>query len=560
MTRLAVAGGAGSLVYQAARCFAPAGLIESCADTGSLLEAFASKAAEYILFPVYNTREGERKLLFRFFDRITAGYWVDNVVLYSQLSLGIAGPADDLFRIRTVIGTREALAQCEEYLETHLPGAMTSSVADVAGAIAGLTQTQRETVAVVDGEEQLHALGLHIVEREVAPYNRTRYAVFGHSPATASGYDATVFITEPLADRVGLLVDILGEFSRRGINILDLRTENDVKTQKLRIYLEVEGHSTEANMEGAIEHIETRVIQQRESLRLLGSFPRVDMRTKHIRALGFIGTGEMSQWFARRLQGEGYEVLLSGRSSALRPEEMIQRVDVVIVCVPISVTAATVRQYGPLLAKDQALIVLAGASEENIKTALAVTDPGVEVMLVHNLWGPKATTMRDKNAIIVRTPRSAVFCSEFEAFLYKHGADIFHDSPSKHDLLMGVGQRLPTIISVALAMTLHDNHITSEDLASHCSLTSLYPILAMARVHSQHARTYAEIMSMTGDSRKIAWDFVKNLEKIVQLADASAIAELTEQIDANARNLSEDFLQTRMRQAKAVDEVLGRIL
>ena len=29
---------------------------------------------------------------------------------------------------------------------------------------------------------------------------------------------------------VGVLVDILGEFSRRGISIQDLRTENDVKT------------------------------------------------------------------------------------------------------------------------------------------------------------------------------------------------------------------------------------------------------------------------------------------------------------------------------------------
>lgn len=560
MTRLAVAGAVGSPVYQAARCFAPVGTIESCTDMGTLLDTFRNETAKYILFPVYNTREGERKPLFRFFDRIDTGYWVDNLVLYSQLSLGMPEAAGDLARVRTVIGTREALGQCEEYLDTCLPDATTSSVSDVGTALAELNLAQRRAVAVIDSEEQLHSLGLHIVEREIAPYNRTRYAVFSHSLADPSGYDATVFITEPLADRVGLLVDILGEFSRRGINILDLRTENDIKTQKLRVYLEVEGHIAEANMARAIEHIEARVIQQKGALRLLGSFPRVDMRTKHIRAFGFIGTGEMSQWFARRLQGEGYEVLLSGRSSALRPEEMIQAVDVVVICVPISATAATVRQYGPLLAKGKALIILAGESGESVKTALAVTDPGVEVMLVHNLWGPGATTMRDKNAIIVRTPRSGVFCSEFEAFLYKHGADIFHDSPSKHDLLMGVGQRLPTIISVALAMTLHDNHITSEDLASHCSLTSLYPILAMARVHSQQARTYAEIMATAGDSRRIAWDFVKNMEKIIQLADDSAIAELSAQIDANARNLGESFLEARMRQAKAVDEILGRML
>ena len=431
---------------------------------------------------------------------------------------------------------------------------------DVGAFVAGIQPTERKGLAVIDSEATLRALGLYVLEREIAPYNRTRYAVFGHNLAQPTGYDATVFITAPLADRVGLLVDILGEFSRRGVNILDLRTENDVKTQKLRIYLEVEGHITEKNMTGAISHLEAKVIQQKNAIRLLGSFPRVDMRTKHIKTFGFIGTGEMSQWFAERLQGEGYVVLLTGRSSALRPEEMVERADVVVICVPISATAATVKQYGPLLGKGKALILLAGESEETIQSALAATDPEVEIMLVHNLWGPKAATMRDKNAIIVRTPRSGVFCSEFESFLYKHGADIFHDSPSKHDLLMGIGQRLPTIISVALAMTLHDNNITSEDIASHCSLTSLYPILAMARVHSQNPRTYAEIMATAGDSRKIAWDFVKNLDTVMQMADASAIADMAKQIETNASNLNEHFLETRMRQARAVDEVLSRMI
>jgi chorismate mutase / prephenate dehydratase len=111
-----------------------------------------------------------------------------------------------------------------------------------------------------------------------------------------------------LDDRVGILVDILGEFSRRGINIVDMRTENDIKTQKLRIYLEAEGHIRNDNMASAIAHIETRVIQQRGAIRLLGSFPRIDMRTKYIKSFGFIGTGAMSTWFARRLENEGYEV------------------------------------------------------------------------------------------------------------------------------------------------------------------------------------------------------------------------------------------------------------
>jgi prephenate dehydrogenase len=265
----------------------------------------------------------------------------------------------------------------------------------------------------------------------------------------------------------------------------------------------------------------------------------------------------MSRWFASRLENEGYKTFLSGRSTSLRPEEMIGMVDVVVICVPISVTAETIGKYGRLLRDGQALILLAGESENTINAAFTATSPGVELMLVHNLWGPQALTMKDKNASVVRTVRSGAFCSEFEAFLYKHGAEIFHDSPSRHDLLMGVGQKLPTTISVALATTLANHEIDCRDICSHSTLTSLYGILAMARVHNQNPRTYAEIMATSGDGRKIVRGFVENLLRLIDLAEAGDIDGLSRIMESNRKYMPATFLQNSMRQAKAVDEVLS---
>lgn len=561
MKTIATLGPEHSPSWQSATLFDSTAEIRLFPHVKALLDAFAAAEVDYAILPVYNTREGEKKQYFRFFDQVASGYWVDNLVLPSTLSLGVFDETVAIDDLRLLIGRREVFNQCEEFIENRLPGVAEMSVQDVGNAIAKVREAGQERgAAVIDSADTLTALGLRIIEREVAPHNRTRYAVLGHTLAPATGYDATTLITEPLDDRVGLLVDILNEFSRRGINIADMRTENDIKTQKLRIYIEAEGHITSENMAAAIAHLESRVIQQQGLIRLLGSFPRVDMRTKHIKSFGFIGTGAMSKWFADRLASEGYEIHMTGRSTELRPEQMIPQVDVVVICVPISVTSATVRQYGPLLAPGKALILLAGESEDTIRTALEITPEEVEVMLVHNLWGPQAATMKDKNAIVVRTSRSGMFCSEFEAFLYKHGADIFHDSPTKHDLLMGIGQKLPTMISVALAMTLSENGITSDDIASHCTLTSLYPILAMSRVHSQNPRTYAEIMSTSGDSRKIVIDFAKNLRQVMEMADEASISGLCRLIDDNTDHLSQTFLQARMRQAKAVDEVLGRMI
>lgn len=561
MTTIAILGPEHSQSWQAAAQFDPGAEIHAYPHVRDLLDAFDAHRADYAILPVYNTREGEKKQSFRLFDQIRTGFWIDNILLQGNLSLGVFDEGTTIGDLQLLIGQREVFIQCEEFIEERVPGITEMSVQDVARTVADIRQGgDTAGRAVIDSPDALAALGLRVIERELAPHNRTRYAVLGHTLAETTGYDATTLITDPLDDRVGLLVDILGEFSRRGVSIIDMRAENDIKTQKLRIYLEAEGHIRNPVLAKAIEQIESRVIQQKGVIRVLGSFPRVDMRTKHIRSFGFIGTGDMSRWFSRRLESEGYEVQLTGRTTALRPEEMIPRVDVVVVCVPISVTSETVRRYGPLLAPGKALILLAGESEQTIANALAATNEAVEVMLVHNLWGPQAATMKDKNAIVVRTSRSGMFCSEFEAFLYKHGADICHDSASKHDLLMGIGQKLPTVISVALAMTLNENSITSEDIASHCTLTSLYPILAMSRVHSQNPRTYAEIMSTAGDSRKIVLDFARNLDTVMRMADAAAIAELATLIDGNAEHLSEPFLKARMEQAKAVDEVLGRMI
>jgi chorismate mutase/prephenate dehydratase len=206
----------------------------------------------------------------------------------------------------------------------------------------------------------------------------------------------------------------------------------------------------------------------------------------------------------------------------------------------------------------QALIILAGESENTLAMALDKTSQGVEVMFVHNLWGPQAIAMKDKNATIVRTNRSGSFCSEFEAFLYKHGADIFHDSAQKHDLLMGVGQKLPTTVSVALAMTLKEHEINFEDIGSHSTLTSLYGIIAMARVHNQNPRTYAEIMATEGDGRKIVRSFAENILKIIKLAENGEITALQDIMKTNRDVMPQCFLQSRMKQAKAVDEILSQ--
>ncbi len=556
MISIATLGPKGSDGYRAARQYSSDARLILYNRIPDMIEAFLKEEVDFAFVPIYNTREGEIKEYFRLQELLSSGYWVDNLVLPIHLSFGCLEHEGISPTPANIVGRGSVFKQCEDYISEHYPDATLLTVPDIEAAMEDIRDNNRLDYAIVDSEEMLLEHGFAIRDREIAAHNRTRFAILGENLSGSTGYDATAVITRPLKDRVGMLVDILGEFTRRGINILDLRSENDIKTQKLQIYLEIEGHIGNELLQEALECVEKDVIQEEDSLRLLGSFPRVDMRVKKIRSFGFIGTGDMSKWFADRLENEGYQTIMTGRSTIMTPEEMIEEVDVVVICVPISVTVATIRQYGPLLKDGQALILLAGESEQTLQAATDTTSQGVELMLVHNLWGPQALSMKDKNATVVRTPRSGSFCSEFEAFLYKHGADISHDSPTKHDLLMGVGQKLPTTISTALAMTLKQHSIDCADIGTHSTLTSLYGILAMARIHNQNPRTYAEIMATGGDGRKIVRSFAQNLLQVVEMAEKQQIPALCELIENSRSHLSPEFLAEHMKRSRAVDSVL----
>jgi len=555
MISLATLGPIGSDSYLAAQQYDSEAEIICFNSVFELVAAFQAGKPDYAVIPVYNTREGEIKEYFRFLVDLEHSYWIDNVVLPIHLSIGTMDSS--ITTIDTIVGRGSVFNQCKDYLKANFPNATLITVHDIEKKIQEIQDQGLTNFGIIESEELLKKCNFALLDREVVSHNKTRFAIIGRQPVMPTGYDATAVITRPLKDRVGMLVDLLAEFTRRGINIVDLRSENDIETQKLQIYIEIEGHCRDTVISDALRSIEKKVIQEENSLRVLGSFPRVDMRVKKIRSLGFIGTGDMSGWFARRLAGEGYDIAMTGRTTTLQPEQMIPDVDVVIICVPISVTAATIRKYGRYFRDGQALILLAGESENTLKTAFANTPEGVEVMLVHNLWGPQAATMKDKNAAVVRTKRSGVFCSEFEAFLYKHGAEIFQDSATEHDLLMGFGQKLPTIVSVALASTLSRHNINCNDIGSHSTLTSIYGILAMARIHSQNPRTYAEIMATKGAGRKIVQTFAETLKDLITLADNEDIQALCDIMEKNRQYLPSSFLENRMKQAKAVDDVLN---
>jgi prephenate dehydratase/prephenate dehydrogenase len=554
MTSIGALGPVGTYSWQAVNHYNPAAEIVLFETIPKIFDAFEANSIDQAIVPLYNTIDKGIPETLHCLKLMPDDKWiVDNLILPIQHSLGTLDQEHD---ITLLISKDTVLRQCERYIAQHYPNIALKALSSTAQGIQVIQDEQLRHAAVIASKEAIITQGLIVRDENLVKNNRTRFAVLGRNIPKSSGYDGTIIVTTPLRDRVGLLHDILEEFESRNINLLDLRSDTDVETQRLFFYIEMEGHIRELHLNAAIERIRS-IIDDPDSVKVLGSFPRVDMRQHKIKRVGFIGTGPMSIWFQERLAREGIETYLTGRTSKLRPEQMITQVDVVIPCIPISAGAQILQQYAKLLQPGQALILLTGETTKTLSKALQYSDPGVEVMAVHNLWGPNVSNMKNKNAIVIKTDRSGELCQEFENFLYKHGARITQDPPEKHNLMMGIEQKLPTAVSIAFANILRRYQITPADLQAHATLTSIYFILSISRLHAQSPKTYAEILASNVEGTGILTDFLQELEIVKTLGEKGERQELEEMVLQNTRYLGHQFLNRYFSLTQNIDTLLS---
>ncbi|MCX5844802.1 MAG: prephenate dehydrogenase/arogenate dehydrogenase family protein, partial [Deltaproteobacteria bacterium] len=75
--------------------------------------------------------------------------------------------------------------------------------------------------------------------------------------------------------------------------------------------------------------------------------------------IGIIGgTRGMGGWLARFFEKEGYTVHISGRNRGMAVDEIAETCQVVVVSVPIGVTALVIEKVGPHMRKDALLMDL----------------------------------------------------------------------------------------------------------------------------------------------------------------------------------------------------------
>ncbi len=174
--------------------------------------------------------------------------------------------------IRVVYSHPQALAQSRRFLESCFPKAQMEAALSTA---AGVEEVKRGdgSVAAVATRRAADLYGVQVLASDIQETmaNVTRFVVLATEDHAPTGSDRTSLCFYFDDDRPGILVEVLGEFARRDINLgkIESRPSRDALGRYIFL-VDLFGHREDPPVSEALAQV--RDITSR--LRVFGSYPR----------------------------------------------------------------------------------------------------------------------------------------------------------------------------------------------------------------------------------------------------------------------------------------------
>ena len=256
--RVAVLGPVGTFCEQAAiEFFGSAAELIYCNNFDEVFHATSAGTAQYGVVGVENSTEGAVARSLDLFLR-TPVHVIGEVSLLVRHNL--LRQSASLEGIEVVLAHPQALGQCQEWLNKHLPKAERRAVASNAeGARLAATHTAWAGLA---SERAASEFGLHVVAHAIQDeaYNRTRFAIISlpQTLATppASGKDCTSLVVS-VPNKPGAVHDLLMPLKANGVSMTRFESRPAKSGQwEYYFYIDLDGHISQPHVAQALKELQ----------------------------------------------------------------------------------------------------------------------------------------------------------------------------------------------------------------------------------------------------------------------------------------------------------------
>ena len=269
--RVAYLGPAGTYSEQAALQFFGSSIERvPCVSIDEVFQAATSGSADFGVVPVENNTEG---VVTRSLD------------LFLGTPLHIVGETSLLVRhhllrkeaslqgIEAVVAHPQALAQCQGWLNNHLPNVERRAVSSNAEG-ARLAAAHPEWAAIAS-DRAANEFGLHIAVQAIQddPFNRTRFAVVCLpqvlAAPEASGKDCVSLIVS-VPNKPGAVHDLLVPLKQHGVSMTRFESRPARSGQwEYYFYIDLQGHPSQPHVAAALKDLQSLCA----FYKVLGTYP-----------------------------------------------------------------------------------------------------------------------------------------------------------------------------------------------------------------------------------------------------------------------------------------------
>jgi chorismate mutase/prephenate dehydratase len=269
--RVAYLGPAGTFSEQAAVQFFGSSIERvPCVSIDEVFRATAAGTAEYGVVPVENSTEG---VVARSLDLFLGSplHIVGETSLLVRHNLLRQSPS--LEGIEVVLAHPQALAQCQGWLNNHLPDVERRAVSS--NAEGARLAASNPAWAGIASDRAATEFGLHIAAHAIQDdaFNRTRFAVTC-LPQTlaapeASGKDCVSLIVS-VPNRPGAVHDILVPLKHHGVSMTRFESRPARSGQwEYYFYIDLQGHPSQPNVAAALKDLQALCA----FYKVLGTYP-----------------------------------------------------------------------------------------------------------------------------------------------------------------------------------------------------------------------------------------------------------------------------------------------
>ena len=256
-----------TFTHQAAReRFGSAGVYRPARSIVEVFDEVERGRAEFGVVPVENSTEGAVNVTL---DRLIAS----DAVICGELRLDIAqqllSKASDLGEVKRVLSHPQALAQCRDWLASHLADVEAEEVSSTAAAAE--MAAEDSGIAAIASALAGELYGVPVLRSRIEdnPQNSTRFLVIGRTPVGATGRDKTSILFA-MRNEPGALYRILEPLARARLNLTKIESRPAKHGPwEYVIFVDLEGHRDTPEVASVLREIGERTL----FLKILGSYP-----------------------------------------------------------------------------------------------------------------------------------------------------------------------------------------------------------------------------------------------------------------------------------------------